>query len=386
MKAKNGIFLMAGALTFMGCAPSGATPAQEAALDSLAAEVYLVAGSYNPADETGVRIYTFRQDEGTATLSASHRGIPHPSYVAPSQNGKFLFVVSEGDSATDAVHSLSFERLNNLIDEVDTVWTDGKAPCYVTETPDAGLLVTANYNGGSLTMMRTEADGTLDEHKLVYRFTGKGVDKERQAAPHVHFISFTPDGKQMWANDLGTDRIHRFSLPVQTQDTLDLRANVLDDIVLPAGYGPRHLTFTPDGRFAYLLTEMAGKIVGLKSEHGDWLPFMEMLADTVRAGGSADIHVSPDGKYLYTSHRLKGDGIAIFKIGKEGTLTRAGYQPTGVHPRNFALSPNGRFLVVACRDSDVIEIYRRDERTGLLCKAEKSIPFPKASSVRFMLR
>ena len=102
------------------------------------------------------------------------------------------------------------------------------------------------------------------------------------------------------------------------------------------------------------------------------------MADEGGGKGSADIHVSPDGKFLYTSHRLKKDGIAIFSINPStGLLTKVGYQETGIHPRNFAITPNGKYLLVACRDDNTIQIFKRNVRTGLLTDTGKCINIGK---------
>ena len=108
-------------------------------------------------------------------------------------------------------------------------------------------------------------------------------------------------------------------------------------------------------------------------------------ADTLDARGSADIHLSPDGKFLYASNRLKGDGIAIFEVSSEdGTLDKVGYQPTGIHPRNFNITPNGKYLLVACRDTNEIQIYEREEESGLLKDTGKRIKMPKPVCVQFL--
>ena len=108
-------------------------------------------------------------------------------------------------------------------------------------------------------------------------------------------------------------------------------------------------------------------------------------ADTLDARGSADIHLSPDGKFLYASNRLKGDGIAIFEVSSEdGTLDKVGYQPTGIHPRNFNITPNGKYLLVACRDTNEIQIYEREEESGLLKDTGKRIKMSKPVCVQFL--
>ena len=108
-------------------------------------------------------------------------------------------------------------------------------------------------------------------------------------------------------------------------------------------------------------------------------------ADTIGARGSADIHLSPDGKFLYASNRLKADGIAIFSVDTQtGLLTKVGYQLTGVHPRNFIISPDGQYLLVACRDSNLIQIFERDKRTGLLVDIGKNIETSKPVCLKFI--
>jgi 6-phosphogluconolactonase (cycloisomerase 2 family) len=137
--------------------------------------------------------------------------------------------------------------------------------------------------------------------------------------------------------------------------------------------------------YAYVINELSGKVTAFQYTDGQLKVIQNIEADSVRAQGSADIHISPDGKFLYASNRLKEDGIAIFSInGKDGTLTQKGYQHTGIHPRNFIITPNGRFLLVACRDSNVIQIYERDINTGLLTDTRKDIKLSKPVCIKFV--
>ena len=157
------------------------------------------------------------------------------------------------------------------------------------------------------------------------------------------------------------------------------------DILLAPGSGPRHAVFSADGRFAYLITELSGEVMAFTYD-GDSLRLMQTIqADTLDARGSADIQLSQDGRFLYASNRLKGDGLAIFRINtKDGTLSKAGYQPTGIHPRNFVLTPNGQYLLVACRDTDEIQIFARDASTGLLTDTGRRIKTTKPVCLKFI--
>lgn len=132
-----------------------------------------------------------------------------------------------------------------------------------------------------------------------------------------------------------------------------------------------------------MLTEISGEIMVFDTSDGQLSPVQTVTADTLGAQGSADIHLSPDGRFLYASNRLQGDGLAIFSVDSvSGELTRVGYQSTGAHPRNFAISPNGKYLLVACRDTDAIEIYRRNIDNGLLT-FEDVVAMPKPTCLIF---
>ena len=142
---------------------------------------------------------------------------------------------------------------------------------------------------------------------------------------------------------------------------------------LQMGSGPRHMAFSRDGRQAYALNELKGTVCVFDIGQQGLLLKQEIASDSVGGGGCADIHLSQDGRFLYASNRLKEDGISVFSVGEGGLLTKVGYTLTGVHPRNFTLSADGRYVLVAVRDSNRVEVYRRDEQTGLLTPTDKTL-------------
>ena len=192
----------------------------------------------------------------------------------------------------------------------------------------------------------------------------------------------------MFADNLGTDQIHKFIInPDANAENKEsfLKEGSPSAFKVKAGSGPRHLTFSPNGNYAYLINELSGTVIAFKYKDGDLKEIQTIVADTVCAKGSGDIHISPDGKFLYASNRLKADGIAIFSIQSDnGILTKVGYQLTGIHPRNFIITPNGKYLLVACRDSNVIQIYERDADTGLLTDIHGDIKVDKPVCVKFI--
>ena len=206
--------------------------------------------------------------------------------------------------------------------------------------------------------------------------------------PHLHCIRITPDGKYLLADDLGTDQIHKFNInPNANADNKEkfLTKGTPEAFKVAPGSGPRHLIFNSDGKFAYLINEIGGTVIAFRYADGMLDEIQTVAADTVNAQGSGDIHLSPDGKYLYASNRLKADGVAIFKVDEtNGTLTKVGYQLTGIHPRNFIITPNGKYLLVACRDTNVIQIFERDQATGLLTDIKKDIKVDKPVCLKFV--
>ena len=177
------------------------------------------------------------------------------------------------------------------------------------------------------------------------------------------------------ATDLGNDRIHRFNLAPNETEILTNPQVVYE---VKRGEGPRHITFDKGGKYLYLINELGGTCVVMRYNDGELTEIQSLMADEGGGRGSADIHISPDGKFLYTSHRLKKDGIAIFSINPQtGMLTKVGYQLTGLHPRNFAITPNGKYLLVACRDDNTIQIFERNANTGLLADTGKRINLGK---------
>lgn len=352
---------------------------------------YLIVGSYSSANDEGIKVYAFNTQKGEATYLSGLKGIENPSFVYPSADpstgsGQVVRVYAVGENfeaAKGTAHALSFDAAKGQLALLNTQPTHGDAPCNIVVSPpstgsgQAGKwLYTSNYNGGSITEFPIDNDGKLGEGRVI-AFSGASVDSLRQTQPHLHAVNFTPDGRFLLANDLGTDCIHVFPAAAP------LNEGQKHDVRVAPGVGPRHLCFAPNGERAYLLGEISGDVVTLDYDASAPVggqPFSvsgTFRADSLGAEGSADIHISADGRFVYTSHRLQGDGVSILRVGPDGQLEKVGYQPTGVHPRNFTISPDGKWLLVACRDSNIVQIFSRDAETGLLTDTGRTIEMEK---------
>ncbi|MBR6433875.1 MAG: lactonase family protein [Bacteroides sp.] len=341
-------------------------------------ELAMLVGTYTDGTSKGIYTFRFNQETGMATPLDTIE-LPNPSYLVPSEDGKRVYAVSEMNDNRAALNTLSFDKATGELHLLNTEPTLGADPCYVATNGKSVL--TANYSGGNMSVFPLLKDGTAAPIDTLFEGSATGPDAVRQGTPHLHCAIFSPDGKYIFATDFSADRILRFVLhPNDIIPHPSMEATVID-----SDSGPRHLTFSPNGKYAYLITELSGKVIAFSYDDGCLKQIQSITADTTAARGSADIHLSPDGKFLYASNRLKEDGIAIFAVNPEnGILAKVGYQPTGIHPRNFNITPNGKYLLVACRDSNVIQVFQRDENTGLLSDIHQDVTIDKPVCIQFV--
>lgn len=378
-------FLLLAFLFFMGCNNKNTTKDKQmnsAEIIETENDIYMLVGTYTSSKSKGIYVYRLDTVTGKAQY-ISETEVNNPSYLVLDKNEKFVYSVTEDEGVeTSAANAFSFDKKTGKLTFINKQLTEGGAPCFINIDASGKYIVTANYSGADVSVFQTDKNGGIQPILQKIQFTGKGVDKERQKQPHIHCVQFTPDEAYLLVNDLGTDKIHKLNVNPNNKDYLSIGKP--SAFPLKPGSGPRHLTFHPNEKYAYLITEISGEIVGYEYKDGNLSEIQTIKADTLNAKGSADIHVSPDGKFVYASNRLLGDGIAIFSIDlSSGKLTKAGYQPTGKHPRNFAITPNGSFLLAANRDSNNIQVFKRDKNTGLLYDTNQNIDLDMPVCVKF---
>lgn len=376
MKMMNKIILLClSCIAILGCRSKQETKITSNEKSENKKELYLLVGSYSSALSEGIKVFRFNEETGETVYVSGLKGISNPSYLTPSADGIYIYSVGEDEGKSATANSILLDKETGKLSILNSQFTGGGAPCYIRVSPNGNFLLTANYLGGSISIFPIEKDGKIGGNPSILHFKGHGLDSQRQEQAHLHCVEFTPDGKCLLANDLGTDRIYKYPVAEKvskSNPSTFVNVKKRKDITLEPGSGPRHICFRPDGKYAYLINELSGAVTVFSYKKESLAPIQYIQSDTVFGRGSGDIHVSPDGKFLYSSNRLKADGIAIFKIDNHnGTLVRVGYQLTGIHPRNFIISPNGRFLLVACRDSNCIQLFSRNVVTGLLSEIGK---------------
>ena len=326
----------------------------------------LLIGTYtNTGKSEGIYTYQFNSTTGVAELKSVTKDIINPSYLAVSPDNKDVYAVSESGKSS-AVSAFGFDAATGKLKLLNKQSSEGADPCYVTT--DKHNVIIGNYSGGSLAVYGRKKDGSLTEAKQVIQHTGKSIDPEkRQESAHVHQVILSPDKKYLISNDLGEDHIYIYNyFPLAKTQVLTIK-NV---IKVPAGSGPRHLTFSPNGKFAYLAHEFTGKITAYTYADGTLTPIQEVgtvASDFKGRIDAADIHVSQDGKFLYQSNRGDVNEISVFSILPTGRLAVASKTSTlGAGPRNFAIDPSGKFLLVANQRTDDVIIFNRNDVTGAL--------------------
>ena len=376
MKKRNQIVLLSLSLLFMGC--TSVNKKEKSAGFSDSDSLVFISGSYSAENEEGIKVFSFSQTDAGYSYKSGVKGISNPSFLSELTARNIIYSVSEGGGDSSFLYSLKYSPDSMGLEVAGRDMTGGASPCFVMADWSRGKAFTANYSGGSLTVFDADGGGNVARRKVL-NFRGRGVHPSRQEKPHVHSVYYSPDSSRIWACDLGTDRIR-----VIRAD--DFTYTGEEDIVLPDGSGPRHMCFHSGGKYAYVITELSGDVVVLDTEDGGTAEIIQTAkADTAGGEGSADIHLSPDGRFLYASCRLKGDGLAVFRVSAEtGKIERTGYCLTGKHPRNFAITPNGRYILVACRDEDAIEIYEVDKDTGMPVDTGKRIPVKAPVCVRWI--
>jgi len=368
---------------------------------------YLFAGTYTnmgsntpapPKDSTGSKgIYVYRWDAATghATLLSHTEGVVNPSYLAVAADGHHLYACTDTRTMNaGSISAFAFDRPTGQLHLTNKQPSGGDNPVYVSLHSSGHWAVIANYTGGSLSAYPILPDGSLLPYRQNIQHTGHSVDTLRQAKPHVHSVLFSPDQRYIYAQDLGTDKIVIYRWKDEDAAQLPKMPSLLQaagSVVTVPGSGPRHLTFHPNGKYAYLVEEMGGSVDVYRyhPENGNLDSLQRIATHVADAKGpfsSADLHVSPDGRFLYVSNRGSENTLTIFSVDPAtGTLHTVGYQSVfGKEPRNFTLDPSGQFLLVANQVSNNIVIFRVDRKTGLLHATGETLDVPSPSCLKIM--
>lgn len=348
----------------------------------------LVIGTYtNSGKSEGIYTYEFDTKNGTASFKGKTI-IADPSFINISLNNQFIYSVQELGNYKGAVSAFSYNKSAGSLKLLNSVSSGGDHPCHVNRDSKNQYVFVANYTGGNFSAIRVKKDGSLDSiHTQTIQHTGNSVNTSRQEKAHVHQTVLSPDEKYLLVQDLGMDQISVYGLDL-TKQSNPVSTTPISVFNTSAGSGPRHLVFHPNKKWAYSVQELNGTVSAMQFKNGQLslLQTIQMDAsNSKRNHGAADIHISPDGKFLYASNRGDFNEIAIYSIALDGKLNYISVQSTlGKAPRNFGIDSSGQFLLVGNHLSDEIVVFKRNKLTGLLTDTQQRIKVGAPVCIQFV--
>jgi 6-phosphogluconolactonase len=345
----------------------------------------LFIGTYT--GETGSKgIYNCRFDLKSGKITKLHATeTDNPSWLAATHDNKFLYSVSEIEEfegkATGSISAFRIDKDSGSLTLLNTKASQGKTPCHLDIDDNNRFVLAANYNGANVAVLPIMPDGSLGDSHDSMQHIGSSIDPDRQTEPHPHSINLSPDNRFAFVPDLGIDKIISYTFDAE-------KGNVLPGnpawTKTAAGAGPRHFTFHPGGEYAYVINELNSTITAYRYDAENGILSELESVSTLPAGFNspsfcADIHLTPDGRYLYGSNRGH-DSIAIFRVdANTGRLQPAGHEKRGINwPRNFIIDPTGKYLLAANRKGNSVLCFTIDRDSGALSPTghKTEIPAP----------
>ena len=342
--------------------------------DQMVYHVY--AGTYM-GEGKGEGIYLLELDTEKKTLKkikAYPEVSDNPSFLAIRDG--YLYAVSERDDC-GGITAFSIDKKTGELTFLNKIRTEGTSMCHLALWPDGKHLSAANYSSGSLLVCELSGDGKAGLVCDFVQHRGSGVNPLRQEGPNVHSTAASGDGRYLYCADLGLDRIFCYEI---LENGKLIPAGEEKQIRFPSGEGPRHFVFTRDEKWLYAVTELGSRVFAFRAREGEHiydkvLDVSALPEDFQGENLAADIHLSGDERFLYVSNRGM-DGITVFHISEEGLPDRTVEYHTswGREPRNFCITPDGGFLLIANQAGGKVVVCPRDPDTGKLgeklCEAE----------------
>lgn len=362
---KNSAFLLLGFI--LSC--TSPTTTHHKTMDSY---TFLV-GAYTDSAEEGIGLLSFHPDNQSLAHRVIQHSVNNPSFII--QEDRWVFAVEEtAGEFGGKVKSFAWNEAKTALTPIDEVWSAGDHPCHLSFQD--GLLVVSNYSGGNFSVFRVDKQGALSLIQTV-QHQGKSIHEARQQGPHVHSATFSPDGKFLLVADLGTDKIHSYSV----NPDAELPIQPFREFTCLPGDGPRHLTFSSDGNEVYVVQELSA-VLEVFDYVADTLASKQRLSltptDFEGAVGAAEIRIAPEGKHVYVSNRGDANTITCFQKTDAGQFEQLQQVSSGgIMPRNFNLTPDGNFLLVVHQGSGDVVVFERNPESGKLQQLPEKLPLSK---------
>jgi 6-phosphogluconolactonase len=341
----------------------------------------LVIGTYSTSTNPGIYCYQWDSTTNEFINATNIAGIENPSYLEiDSDSGRIYAVTEKKDESSAELHIYEVGTEGEQAAQLSCLPYSGTGSCYISSNSSKKHAFITNYQDGTLTVIKLP--GELEAGGVVQHleFKGNGPNEERQDQPHLHAARLSKDENYLYCSDLGSDRLYRFAYHPEAAEPL--QAEEPPYLVLPPGSGPRHFTFSSDGRWLYLITELSAEIFVFDTEtfSSDWQQRVSVLQEGYQGKAeAADIQIHPNGRFLYASNRGDANEIIVFAIdqtnGEISFIQRIG--AAGLSPRSVLICENEKLLLTANEQSDNVSIFvMNDDGTLEFTKEYLQVPCP----------
>lgn len=333
-------------------------------------------------------IHAFQLESKTGHLKSVHQtaGVENPFFLAVSKDQKFLYSIHAktfGGKENEEIAAYQIEGRTGKLKLLNRQSARGTAACYLDVDATGKSVFVANYTSGSVASLPVQADGSLGEAASFFQHAGSSVNAARQKEPHAHCIVVSPDNRFVFAADLGLDQVLSYRLDAKTAKLIP---NDPPFAKSPAGAGPRHLTFHPNGKRVYVINELANSVTvfDYDTQAGkltETQTISTVPADFKGTSHCADLKITPNGRFLYGTNRGH-DSIAAYRIGDDGELTLISIEPSlGKGSQNLALLPGGETLLCANMPGNNVATFRIDSQSGSLKSVGEPIAITSPSCI-----
>ncbi len=341
------------------------------------ADYHFLVGTYTRGTQSEGIYYLQLSKKGKVKVLKLLAKSDNPSYLSFSPDKQFVYAVNEHGEDSE-VSAFRFDKENKELKLINKVSAAGADPCYISVSERHVFI--ANYSSGSISVFERNNDGSLSQAVQVDEHRRMHYGNNLFGPSNAHQIIFSPDSSYLYATNLGSDKI----ITYRYQDFS--KTNVLleegDETLLKKLSGPRHMEFSKNGEFLYVVHELDATVSVLKRTDENKLEIIQatsLVTDSSKENGAGDIHISKDGKYLFASNRGDNNDITQFKINKDGTLTYyKNYSSGGVGPRNFLITKDNKLLILANQHSNNIAQFKIKKRSKKLKLQNKEIELDAA--------
>jgi 6-phosphogluconolactonase len=349
------------------------------------------AGSGSGRQVYSIFFCEFDPSGAAITVLDSFAGATGSGYLDLSPDGSSLYATSTapvpGDPDHNSVTAFRVSREDHSLQLLNHQSSQGSGPCHLKVSPAGDFLFVANYNSGQAAVLPIAGDGSIKEASDVVRGEGNGPVKGRQEGPHMHQVMTDPSGKYLLVPDLGTDKVMNYVLDHET-GTLTPNPEQPFLAMVP-GAGPRHLAFHPSGKYVYIVSELNATVTACSFNPETGVLSVINSAGTVeddftgkRQSAAARVH--PGGRFVYASNRDDESNLAVFSVEADGGLSRIQIvKDIPYWPRDFNLTPDGKYLLVEGERANVVEVFQVDAVTGRLSKTGIRASLPSPTHILF---